>query len=82
MVSLDNLPAPYSVERILVSERYDEDTKDHDVALLKLAAPVEFDGRSERRNSQNFPIRIHVPASKNPKRSKTGGGLTANGVKI
>lgn len=47
VVSLDNLPEPYSVERILLSESYNSQTNDHDVALLKLASPVVFDSQSE-----------------------------------
>lgn len=54
VVSLDNLPAPYSVDMILLSESYNQDTNDHDVALLKLAAPVDFDGQSERRYCQSL----------------------------
>ncbi|CAF97472.1 unnamed protein product, partial [Tetraodon nigroviridis] len=41
--SLDKLPKPYKVKRILLSELYNSDTNDYDVALLKLAAPVVFD---------------------------------------
>lgn len=47
VVSLDDLPKPYSVERILLSESYNSLTNDHDVALLKLASPVAFDSQSE-----------------------------------
>lgn len=47
VVSLDKLPEPYSVERILLSESYNSQTNDHDVALLKLASPVVFDSQSE-----------------------------------
>lgn len=47
VVSLDDLPKPYSVERILLSESYNSQTNDHDVALLKLASPVVFDSQSE-----------------------------------
>lgn len=49
VVSLDNLPQPYRVKRILLSELYNTKTNDHDVALLKLAAPVVFDGQSKLR---------------------------------
>lgn len=47
VVSLDNLPEPYSVERILLSESHNSQTNDHDVALLKLASPIDFDSQSE-----------------------------------
>lgn len=52
VVSLDKLPEPYSVERILLSESYNSQTNDHDVALLKLATPVVFDSQSELRYCQ------------------------------
>lgn len=60
VVSLDNLPPPYRVKRILLSELYDSKTNDHDVALLKLAAPVVFDGRSKLR----FQSPYRFPCSK------------------
>lgn len=52
VVSLDILPEPYSVERILLSESYNSQTNDHDVTLLKLASPVVFDSQSELRYCQ------------------------------
>lgn len=47
VVSLAKLPEPYRVERIILSEIYDSETNDHDIALLKLAAPVDFNGQSD-----------------------------------
>lgn len=47
VVSLEDLPEPYSVQRILLSESYNSQTNDHDIALLKLASPVVFDSKSE-----------------------------------
>lgn len=51
--SLDNLPKPYRVKKILLSELYDSNTNDYDVALLKLAAPVVFNGQSGLSYSPN-----------------------------
>lgn len=51
-MSLNNLPRPNRVRRILLSENYDDKSNDHDVALLKLEAPVVFDGQSELSRSQ------------------------------
>ncbi|TNN51406.1 Transmembrane protease serine 13 [Liparis tanakae] len=45
LVSLDQLPAPYLVERIIVNENYDSSTNDQDVALLKLKSPVSFNAK-------------------------------------
>uniref|UniRef100_A0A8C2Z860 Transmembrane serine protease 13b n=1 Tax=Cyclopterus lumpus TaxID=8103 RepID=A0A8C2Z860_CYCLU len=42
VVSLDALPAPYLVKRIILSENYNSVTNDQDVALLKLTSPVSF----------------------------------------
>lgn len=47
VVSLDDLPEPHRVERILLSESYNSQTNDHDIALLKLVSPVAFDSQSE-----------------------------------
>lgn len=63
--SLDKLPKPYRVKRILLSELYNSDTNDYDVALLKLAAPVVFDGQSGHSYSQML-FTIQVPVIKNP----------------
>ena len=61
VVSLDNLPKPYKVTKILVSERYDSQTNDYDVALLKLATPVVFNGQSQRSYSQiSTPIEVPI----------------------
>ncbi|XP_056905456.1 transmembrane protease serine 13a isoform X1 [Takifugu flavidus] len=54
VVSLDKLPEPYSVERILLSESYNSQTNDHDVALLKLASPVVFDNNVQPACLPNF----------------------------
>ncbi|CAJ1065451.1 transmembrane protease serine 13a [Xyrichtys novacula] len=42
VVSLDELSSPYLVERIVVNENYNTTTNNHDIALLKLTAPVSF----------------------------------------
>ncbi|XP_075956703.1 transmembrane protease serine 13a [Anarhichas minor] len=42
-VSLDQLPEPFLVERIILNENYNSKTNDQDVALLKLTSPVSFD---------------------------------------
>lgn len=47
VVSLDALPAPYLLERIIINENYNTGTNDQDIALLKLREPVNFDGQSE-----------------------------------
>lgn len=44
VVSLNALPAPYLLERIIINENYNTQTNDQDVALLKLREPVDFDG--------------------------------------
>lgn len=75
MVSLDNLPEPYRVERILLSERYDSQTNDHDVALLKLAAPVAFDGQSEPTCSQ-ISTPKQAPVSQKPKSPNRSSYIT------
>lgn len=46
LVSLSLLPTPFRVKKILISERYNNKTNDHDIALLKLASPVTFNGQS------------------------------------
>lgn len=52
VVSLNSLPRPNRVRRILLSENYNNKSNDHDVALLKLEAPVVFDGQSELSRGQ------------------------------
>ncbi|XP_019129815.1 transmembrane protease serine 13a [Larimichthys crocea] len=42
VVSLDRLPQPYLVEKIILNEDYNNKTNDLDVALLKLKSPVVF----------------------------------------
>ncbi|XP_077467777.1 transmembrane protease serine 13a isoform X1 [Stigmatopora argus] len=42
-VSQDDLPVPFLVEKIILHENYNNVTKDYDIALLKLSAPVSFD---------------------------------------
>ncbi|KAJ0063954.1 hypothetical protein NL108_014468, partial [Boleophthalmus pectinirostris] len=42
VVTLDKLPQPHQVAVIILSENYDSNTNDQDIALLKLATPVEF----------------------------------------
>ncbi|XP_068441410.1 transmembrane protease serine 13a [Clinocottus analis] len=44
-VSLDDLPKAYLVQRIILSENYDSETNDQDVALLKLKSPVSFNAK-------------------------------------
>uniref|UniRef100_A0A3Q1FPF7 Transmembrane serine protease 13b n=1 Tax=Acanthochromis polyacanthus TaxID=80966 RepID=A0A3Q1FPF7_9TELE len=41
-VSLNELPQPYLVEKIILSENYNNRTNDQDVALLKLTSAVQF----------------------------------------
>lgn len=45
VVSLDRLPPPYKVEKIMINENYNNKTNDQDVALLKLTSAVVFNGR-------------------------------------
>lgn len=61
VISLDDLPEPRRVERILLSESYNSQTNDHDVALLKLVSPVVFDSQSEPRY---ISVNTHVPGSR------------------
>ncbi|XP_045076764.1 transmembrane protease serine 13 isoform X2 [Coregonus clupeaformis] len=42
VVSQDKLPSPYLVEKIIVNEKYNNITNDQDIAILKLASPVDF----------------------------------------
>ncbi|KAM6987469.1 transmembrane protease serine 13a [Tautogolabrus adspersus] len=42
MVSLDSLPSPYLVDRIILNDNYNTTTNDQDIALLKLKSPVVF----------------------------------------
>ncbi|KAL2095600.1 hypothetical protein ACEWY4_007748 [Coilia grayii] len=42
VVSQRNLPAPVTVRQIILHEAYSQLTNDHDIALLKLSAPVAF----------------------------------------
>lgn len=44
VVSLNSLPEPYLVEKIVLDENYNSQTNDRDVALLKLRNPVAFNG--------------------------------------
>ncbi|XP_044210899.1 transmembrane protease serine 13a [Thunnus albacares] len=44
-VSLDRLPQPYMVKRIILNENYNTKTNDQDVALLKLTSPVLFNDK-------------------------------------
>lgn len=43
--SLDKLPQPYPVKKIILSDNYNNKTNDEDVALIKLASPVYFNGQ-------------------------------------
>uniref|UniRef100_A0A3Q0QUR5 Transmembrane serine protease 13b n=1 Tax=Amphilophus citrinellus TaxID=61819 RepID=A0A3Q0QUR5_AMPCI len=45
MVSLNSLPEPYLVEKIILDENYNKTTNDQDVALLKLKSPVTFNDK-------------------------------------
>uniref|UniRef100_A0A3B4YJI6 Transmembrane serine protease 13b n=1 Tax=Seriola lalandi dorsalis TaxID=1841481 RepID=A0A3B4YJI6_SERLL len=45
VVSQDNLPQPYLVEKILLNENYNSRTNDQDVALLKFTSPVVFNDK-------------------------------------
>lgn len=44
VVSLNDVLTSYSVERIILNENYDSNTNDQDVALLKLASQVNYNG--------------------------------------
>ncbi|XP_047450852.1 transmembrane protease serine 13a [Mugil cephalus] len=44
-VSLDNLPQPYQVKKIILNENYDSNTNNNDVALLVLTSPVQFNDK-------------------------------------
>ncbi|XP_069004206.1 transmembrane protease serine 13a [Embiotoca jacksoni] len=59
LVSLDGLPEPYRVEKILLNENYDRKTNDQDVALLKLTSPVVFNDKVQPAclpmSGQQFP---------------------------
>lgn len=48
---LDKLPIPYLVKKILLNENYNNKTNDQDIALLKLASPVYFNGKSHTLDS-------------------------------
>ncbi|XP_042343078.1 transmembrane protease serine 13a [Plectropomus leopardus] len=45
VVSLNNLPQPYLVKKIILHENYDTKTNDLDVAVLKLKSPVAFNDK-------------------------------------
>ncbi|XP_041796071.1 transmembrane protease serine 13a [Chelmon rostratus] len=45
VVSLDRLPQPYLVKKILLNENYNSQTNDQDVALLKLTSRVAFNDK-------------------------------------
>lgn len=45
VVSLNSLPEPYEVEKIIIHENYNSKTNDLDVALLKLKSPVVFNDK-------------------------------------
>lgn len=47
VVSLDKLPEPYLIDKILLNENYNSKTNDQDVALLRLKSPVLFNGQSQ-----------------------------------
>lgn len=87
VVSLNNLPKPYRVKKILLSELYDSQTNDHDVALLKLAAPVAFNGQSGLDRRQ-ISIKIQAPTFKNPESYQVQlyyihmDWFTSNGIQI
>nr|XP_046245101.1 transmembrane protease serine 13a isoform X2 [Scatophagus argus] len=42
VVSLNRLPQPYLVEKIILNENYNTQTNDQDIAMLKLTSPVVF----------------------------------------
>ncbi|KAM4566415.1 transmembrane protease serine 13a [Odontesthes bonariensis] len=42
IVSLNGIPKPYLVKKILLNENYNSTTNDQDIALLKLRSPVTF----------------------------------------
>ncbi|XP_008285238.1 transmembrane protease serine 13a [Stegastes partitus] len=58
-VSLNNLPQPYTVKKIILNENYNRKTNDQDVALLKLTSAVKFDDKVQPAclpvSNQQFP---------------------------
>ncbi|KAI3353743.1 hypothetical protein L3Q82_004980 [Scortum barcoo] len=42
LVSLNNLPEPYLVDKIILNENYNSKSNDQDITLLKLKSPVQF----------------------------------------
>lgn len=45
-VSLNQLPSPYSVKKIILNNNYDSKTNDQDIALIQLTSPVTLSGKS------------------------------------
>lgn len=45
VVSLNDLPQPFFVEKILLNKNYNTATNDQDIALLKLTSPVAFNDK-------------------------------------
>lgn len=75
VVSQDNLPQPYLVEKILLNENYNSKTNDQDVALLKFTSPVVF-------NDKVQPVCLPTTGQKIPSGQKcwtTGFGTTEAG---
>ncbi|XP_040902734.1 transmembrane protease serine 13a [Toxotes jaculatrix] len=75
VVSLDNLPQPYLVKKILLNENYNSKTNDQDVALLKLTSPVLF-------NDEVQPVCLPLSGQQFPHGTKcwtSGFGTTVAG---
>ncbi|XP_020495034.2 transmembrane protease serine 13a [Labrus bergylta] len=45
VMSLNSLPSPYLVEKIILNHNYNSTTHDQDIALLKLKSPVVFNNK-------------------------------------
>ncbi|XP_070685595.1 transmembrane protease serine 13a [Pempheris klunzingeri] len=58
VVSLDNLPTPYQVKKIILNENYNSKTNDQDVALLILASPVLFNDKVQPACLPSFDLQF------------------------
>ncbi|XP_029372746.1 transmembrane protease serine 13a isoform X2 [Echeneis naucrates] len=75
VLSQDNLPQPYLVEKILLNENYNSQTNDQDVALIKFTSPVAL-------NDKVQPICLPTSGQKFPSGQRcwtTGFGTTEAG---
>lgn len=49
-ISQNTPQTPFAVKKIMVHEKYNKNTNDYDIALLKLASPVTFSGELDSLN--------------------------------